>query len=230
MRFRDPVCGMEIRWEEAVDYEVVGPVVVYFCCAGCATRFRQDPTRHVDVQAWVEGGGARDTRRCGGDPLALRPREPAARRSRTLAAEPRIGALTLDEVEALVTRHWRRLLGDAQGRLRARTLERALLTFALTDDADRRKDIDRLLAAEVVRLRVREMDTERIENELSVLPQAFAAVLLDATVGPAETAELYEAVEKKLAEIRPWVSARHAGPRKPVRRARSREAESWLKR
>lgn len=221
MRFRDPVCGMEIRWEEAVDYEVVGPVVVYFCCQGCATRFREDPGQHVDVHAWVEGGVKEDAHHCGGEPLGLRSRESTARRTRTLATEPRIGALTLDEIEALITRQWRRLLGDDHGRLRARTLERALLTFALTGDADRRKDIDRLLAAEVARLRTREMDTERIEAELALLPRAFAAVLLDATIGPAETAELYEAVEKKLTEIRPWVSARHEGPWKPARHARA---------
>lgn len=221
MRFRDPVCGMEIRWEEAVDYEVVGPVVVYFCCTGCATRFREDPTQHVDVHAWVAEGVRTKTDRCGGEPLALRPQESTARRSRTRATAPRVGALTLDELEALVMGHWRRLLGDDHGRLRARTIERALLTFALTDDGERRRDIDRLLAAEVARLRTREIDTERIAAELAVLPRAFAAVLLDVTVGPAETAELYVAVEKKLAEIRPWVSARHESAWKPGPRARA---------
>lgn len=223
MRFRDPVCGMEIRWEEAVDYEVVGPLVVYFCCTGCATRFREDPAQHVDVHAWVADevrthGAHAKSDRCDGEPLALRPQEPTARRSRTRATAPRVGTLTLDELEALVVGHWRRLLGDDHGRLRARTLERALLTFALTDDDERRRDTDRLLAAEVARLRAREVDTERIAAELAVLPKAFAAVLLDATVGPAATAKLYEAVETKLAEIRPWVSARHesnptSGPR-----------------
>lgn len=221
MRFRDPVCGMEIRWEEAVDYEVVGPVIVYFCCTGCATRFREDPAQHVDVHAWVEGGDRAVTGACGGEPLALQPQESSARRSRTLATAPRVGALTLDEGEALVARHWRRLLGDDQGQLRTRTLERALLTFAITGDAHRRKDIDRLLAAEVARLRTREVDTERIEAELALLPRAFAAVLMDVTVGPAETAELYEAIEMKLAEIRPWVSAPHAIPWRPARHARA---------
>ena len=72
MRFRDPVCGMEVRWEEAVDYEVVGPIVVYFCCSGCASRFREDPERHVDVHTWLGdeavGGDAAD---CSGEPLDL---------------------------------------------------------------------------------------------------------------------------------------------------------------
>ncbi|MFO7892811.1 MAG: hypothetical protein R6U63_03665 [Longimicrobiales bacterium] len=221
MRFRDPVCGMEIRWEEAVNYEVVGPVVVYFCCTGCATRFREDPAQHVDVHAWVEGGSRAETAPCGGEPLALQPQESSARRSRTLATAPQVGMLTLDEVEALVARHWRRLLDDDQGWLRTRTLERALLTFGLTGDGDRRKETDRLLAAEVARLRRREIDTERIEAELALLPRALATVLLDVTVGPTETAEFYETIEMKLAEIRPWVSARHAGPLRPARHARA---------
>lgn len=42
--FHDPVCGMTISWEEATDFEIVGPTVVYFCCAGCAERFRRERT------------------------------------------------------------------------------------------------------------------------------------------------------------------------------------------
>ncbi|NIP79939.1 MAG: hypothetical protein GWM90_12235, partial [Gemmatimonadetes bacterium] len=42
---------------------------------------------------------------CDGEPLTLRPRELKARRSRTRATAPRVGALTLDELEALVVGH-----------------------------------------------------------------------------------------------------------------------------
>lgn len=212
MRFRDPVCGMEIRWEEAVDYQVLGPVVVYFCCPGCAARFREDPDRHVDVRAWMTGeprGGPTD---CSGAPLHLQPEEATVRKSSTLAASPRIGGLTLDEIETLLARRWRSLLGDDQGRLRARTLERALLTYALVNDPDRRRDIDRLLAAEVARLRARDVDSDRIESELAVLPRAFADVLLGVSAGPLETAEVYETIESKFAEIRPWISSDHTAP------------------
>ncbi len=198
-------------------------MVVYFYCAGCASRFREDPARHVDVHAWVAGGRPGRPHPCGGEPLALPPGEPTARGSRTLATEPRVGALTLDELEALITRHWRRLLGDEQGALRARTLGRALLTFALADDPSQRRDIDRLLAAEVARLRLRPVDRERLERELARLPQAFAAVLLEVSVGPAEAASIYTSIEKKLAEIRPWVFHGHERPGwKPVRHARAR--------
>lgn len=209
MRYRDPVCGMEIRWEEAVDYEVIGPVVAYFCCAGCASRFREDPDRHVDVRAWMAGEGLPTDSDCGGDPLPLAPEEATARRTRTLATAPRVGDLTLDEVEALVVRNWHRLLGGQPDRLRTRTLERALLTFALTNDQKRRLDLDRLLAAEVARLRVRAVDRDRIEQELAHLPGAFAVVLLNASVGPAETASLYDAVNAKLDRIRPWIFSYH---------------------
>lgn len=222
MRYRDPVCGMEIRWEEAVDYEVIPPVVVYFCCAGCAARFREDPERHVDVRAWVAGEGDPADGTCGGEPLPLAPDEATARGSRTLATALRVGDLTLDELEALIVRHWDRLLGAEPDRLRTRTLERALLTYALAEDPDRRRDIDRLLAAEVARLRARTVDRDRIEEELALLPRAFAAVLLDVSVGPARTARLYEAVEAKLEKIRPWVFSYHgAGTTDPAGFARA---------
>lgn len=222
MRYRDPVCGMEIRWEEAVDYEVLGPVIVYFCCAGCAARFREDPSRHVDVRAWVSGGADVSEAHCSGEPLPLAPEEATARGSRTRATAPRIGGLTLDEVEALIVRHWRRLLGGGPGRLRTRTLERALLTFGLATDPDRRRDIDRLLAAEVARLRVRDLDSDRIAQELALLPRAFAAVLLDGSIGPVEAVRLYEAIGDKLELIRPWVFSRHgAASSAPGRQARA---------
>ncbi len=206
MRYRDPVCGMEIRWEEAVDYEVLGPAVVYFCCAGCAARFREDPARHVDVGAWLNGEAGQGGADCGGEPLELGASE-AARKNRSRVGGPRIGDLTLDELEAVVTRRWRRLIGDERGLLRTRTLARGLLTHALADEPARCRDIDRLLAAEVARLRSRDMDRARIAEELAVLPRAFAGVLLDASTGPTEMANLYQAVEDKLKEIRPWVFA-----------------------
>lgn len=211
MRFRDPVCGMEIRWEEAVDYEVVGPVVVYFCCAGCASRFREDPERHVDVRTWLgdEAVGGRE-RGCEGEPLDLSAAGETARKCRMLSSTPGIGGLTLDEVEALVARRWRHLLGhEDEGRLRARTLERALLSYGLARDPGRRHDIDRLLAAEVARLRSSRFDGDRIEWELAALPRAFAEVLLDRSVGPVETAAIYQIIEAKLAELRPWVFSQH---------------------
>jgi len=44
---RDPVCGMEIRPEEAAERIVHGGETFHFCSSGCAERFRDDPERFL---------------------------------------------------------------------------------------------------------------------------------------------------------------------------------------
>lgn len=209
MRLRDPVCGMEIGWEEAVDYAVVGPVLVYFCCAGCARRFRDDPVGHVDVGAWLgEEAPVVDRHACDGEPREDGGPPERARKSISRAAVARIGRHTLDEVDALVVLRWQRLLGPSGGSaLRARVLERALLLRAVAGTEEELAYADRALAAEVVRLRSRDQDRNRIRRELDFLAFAFGAVLPDLEVGPAELAGIRQRIEGGLADIRTWVFA-----------------------
>lgn len=47
----DPVCGMEIRPEQAVATEVHEGRVFYFCDEACHETFREDPHR------WAAAGG-----------------------------------------------------------------------------------------------------------------------------------------------------------------------------
>jgi YHS domain-containing protein len=210
MMTRDPVCGMEIRWEEAVGYAVLGPVVVYFCCGGCATRFRQDPTRHVDVEAWLsDDNPATEGDGCDARPLPFQ-RESRAHRSLQRSAVPRLGRLTLDELEDLVQLHWRRRLGAGEpGALRTRVLERCLLLRAATGAIESRDpESDRFLAAEVARLRDRRHERRRIALELDALPAAFAAALLEAEMEGAEVARIRAVLEADLAEAVSWTFGR----------------------
>ena len=216
MKLRDPVCGMEIGWEEAVDHVVVGPVVMYFCCAGCARKFRNDPVAHVDVRAGlgdeppvVEPGA------CGGEPRGL-DAAGVARKSISCGAVPRIGRHTIDEVDALVVRRWRRLLGpERTPTLRARVLERALLLRAVAGTEEELAYAERALAAEVVRLRSRDPDREGLRRELDALSSAFETVLLDLEVGPDELARAHERIASGLAESRRWVFSPPRVPPQP---------------
>lgn len=206
MKLRDPVCGMEIGWEEAVDHVVVGPVVMYFCCAGCARKFRDDPVAHVDVQAWLgEDPPAVEPGACEGEPRGL---DPAGLASRSISrrAVPRIGRHTIDEVDALVVRRWRPYLGtELPPTLRARVLERALLLRAVAGTGEEAAYAERALAAEVVRLRSRDRFCEGLRQELDALSSAFEAVLLDLEVGPAELVRVHQRIAAGLQESRAWV-------------------------
>ncbi len=44
---RDPVCGMEVQPESAAASETHAGQVYYFCCKGCATKFRVDPAKYL---------------------------------------------------------------------------------------------------------------------------------------------------------------------------------------
>lgn len=225
VRFKDPVCGMEIRWEEAVSYAVVGPVVVYFCCHGCASRFHEDPTRHVDVDGWLTDAPTSDDVDCATRPLPLAGGDGPVRRSLRLGAVPKVGRITLDELESLIEIRWRQLLGSTGGPLRTRVLERALLVCAFTGpDEERRHDIDRMLAAEVVRLRSRQMDRDRVEEELQLLPEAFADALAEANVDPTEARRLERVLQDRIAEVRVWIFTRPGGSRRDASSVASRES------
>lgn len=231
MKQRDPVCGMEIGWEEAVDHVVVGPVVMYFCCPGCARKFRDDPVAHVDVRAWLgEESPAVDPGACGGEPLG-HDASGVARKSISHDAVPRIGRHTIDEVDALVVRRWRRLLGlNPTSALRARVLERALLLRAVAATEEELAYADRALAAEVVRLRSRDPDPYRLHRELEAMGTAFEAVLADLEVGPTELVRVHERIASGLEESRTWVFSPPRVRQQPARRPRAARREAVAER
>ncbi len=47
---RDPICGMDVKEEEAAaTYEYKGKTY-YFCAVGCKERFAQDPERFLEKE------------------------------------------------------------------------------------------------------------------------------------------------------------------------------------
>jgi Cu+-exporting ATPase len=47
---KDPICGMEVKEEEAAaTYEYKGKTY-YFCAVGCKERFAQDPERFLEKE------------------------------------------------------------------------------------------------------------------------------------------------------------------------------------
>jgi Cu+-exporting ATPase len=49
MMERDPVCGMTVDPVRAAAQVVHGDKTYYFCCAGCASKFRADPAKYLNV-------------------------------------------------------------------------------------------------------------------------------------------------------------------------------------
>lgn len=57
---KDPVCGMEVRTEDAAATEVHEGRTFYFCSQGCRDTFVKDPHRYghaVEEQGSHEGHG-----------------------------------------------------------------------------------------------------------------------------------------------------------------------------
>ena len=44
---RDPVCGMDVQPESASASETHAGQTYYFCCKGCAAKFRADPEKYL---------------------------------------------------------------------------------------------------------------------------------------------------------------------------------------
>src|SRR5882724_3759819 len=44
---RDPVCGMEVQPDSAAASETYAGQTYYFCCKGCAAKFRADPAKYL---------------------------------------------------------------------------------------------------------------------------------------------------------------------------------------
>lgn len=165
----NPICGMLITWEEATDFEVTGDAVAYFCCPGCAARFREQERTGTGT-----GRKAREGRSAGTGPAA------------------RVGSLTLDDFEVLVLAQWRQTVGyAADRRCMARTVERAVLSlaFAAVDESERHR-IEVLLAAEAARLRGDPLSQTRAATELEALPGVIDSSLRRTDASPGESARI----------------------------------------
>ncbi|MGA7916820.1 MAG: heavy metal translocating P-type ATPase [Candidatus Acidiferrales bacterium] len=53
---RDPVCGMTVNPERAAARVEHSGKTFYFCCAGCATKFRAEPEKYLSAKASVAMG------------------------------------------------------------------------------------------------------------------------------------------------------------------------------
>ena len=45
---RDPVCGMEVNPDEAMENDEYQGTTYYFCSLACAEKFESDPGRYAD--------------------------------------------------------------------------------------------------------------------------------------------------------------------------------------
>ncbi|MEJ2215301.1 MAG: YHS domain-containing protein [Gemmatimonadota bacterium] len=198
MRIRDPVCGMVLEWEEAVEYVVVDEQVFYFCCPACAQRFRDSP---------------QDTRKPEPPDACNMPRRPLASpmtgspRSVPVDAVPWIADRNLDEFEAALFRAWRRRLPqDSRARPECRTLERALLIQTLAPgNPERHRRSEVLTAAEIARLRAPRIDGNRIRAELRVLPEALEEALLETGLSTAQVSTCVQKARTFIEDVEHWL-------------------------
>src|SRR5277367_7130557 len=51
MTERDPVCGMTVDPARATAQAVYAGKTYYFCCAGCADKFRAEPAKYLNAEA-----------------------------------------------------------------------------------------------------------------------------------------------------------------------------------
>jgi Cu+-exporting ATPase len=56
MMERDPVCGMMVSPARAAAQAVYAGKTYFFCCAGCADKFRADPAKYLNMKAFAATG------------------------------------------------------------------------------------------------------------------------------------------------------------------------------
>lgn len=206
MRFRDPVCDMTVTWEEARDFEVLDYGIVYFCCAGCAGRFREEPPRAAATpRHWTErrhdctnvSGSMRSNSASGFVDQA------AVVDFRPLEQVPRIGGVPIDTLEQSVAAEWRRQLGyAADTRCVCRTMERALLRLALDERVrGQPREVELILAAEVARVRMNLLDRDRVSSELPRLPAALRTALSRTDLSPLQLERTISRVTREIPSI-----------------------------
>lgn len=209
MRIRDPVCGMVLEWEEAVDYVVADERVFYFCCPACAVRFRESLAGTRRLQA----PGACD----GPPPHRLPVQAPAPQESVSAGAVPQVAGQSLDDFEAALFRAWqRRLPRDYRTRPECRTLERALIlqTLVPSDPAERHRS-EVLTAAEIARLRTPRLERNRVQTELCAIPGAFEEALRDVALSQAQVSACIRKVRMLVQDLEFWLRCDRQAPAVP---------------
>jgi YHS domain-containing protein len=210
MRIRDPVCGMVLEWEEAVEYVVVDERVFYFCCPACAVRFRESLAGKRKPEA---------PEACDGPPPHGLPADvPASLESVSAGAVPRVAGQSLDDFEAAVFRAWqRRLPRDYRARPECRTLERALiLQSLLPSDPERRRRSEVLTAAEIARLRTPRLEQNRVHAELRAIPGAFEEALRDAALSQVQVRACMRKVRMLVQDLEFWLRRDGQTPAAPL--------------
>lgn len=181
MMIRDPVCGMAIAWEEAADFEIVGGNVIYFCCAGCAARFRHENGNEAS-----------------GVLLADIPRVGALR----LDAFEK---LFVDEWRRNLG-----YAADQPCVCRVVERALLSLALADTEPA-RRHRLDVLVAAEAARLHMNRLDRDRVSLELRALPASLRVVLQKTGLSAGQQARLVGRVTHELPDILSSMERRSSG-------------------
>lgn len=206
MKVRDPVCGMCIEWVEAVAFQTVGDAVVYFCCPGCAARFREAPEDYLDNRSVSP-----EVTSC-----PPRPRPEPVSSHGVPAAVPRtllpsVGSLHIDEFEERVHRAWagEEIRGGA-----CRVLSRALLCRVLGWAEPH--GISVRIAAEISVLRNRCDDLAAILDRLAALPEAVATACREAGLSRDETNRMTDAITGEVADARLWLASYHSTLERPM--------------
>ncbi|MEJ2678545.1 MAG: hypothetical protein P8174_05635 [Gemmatimonadota bacterium] len=210
MRIRDPVCGMVLEWEEAVEHVVVDERVFYFCCPACAVRFREGLAKKRTPEAPEACDGA--------PPHRLPVDVPAWQESVSAGAVPQVAGQSLDDFEAALFRAWqRRLPQDYRARPECRTLLRALILQSLVpSDPERRHRSDVLTAAEIARLRTPRLERNRVHTELRAVPAAFEEALRDAALSQVQVSACMRKVRMLVQDLEFWLRRGRQTPAEPV--------------
>lgn len=202
MRVLDPVCGMCIDWEEARAFQVVDERVVYFCCRGCADRFRQAPEGHLEHRA------------PGQDQASCPPARPRTRITShgvptavPVASLPTVGTLHVDDFAEVLQRAW---VGDDTDKRACRVLARALLSRVVGRAEAHRIAVR--IAAEVSLLRRKCDNLDAIQDLITRLPEAMAVACREADLPPRDTLRLRGAMVEQVADTRSWLASWHAVP------------------
>lgn len=200
MKVRDPVCGMCIEWVEACAFQVVGDDVVYFCCHGCAARFRGAPQEYLERE-----DGYTDVTGC-----PPRPRPDPVSSHGVPAAVPKahlpaVGALHIDEFEERVHRAWS---NEDAPVVECRVLGRALLSRVLGWAEPHRISVR--IAAEISILRNQRDDLGAVLRRLAILPAAMAKACREADLSSSEVSRLRDAMAREVADACLWLASYHS--------------------
>lgn len=103
---RDPVCGMMVDQDRAKATAEHGGRTYYFCCAGCATKFRTEPEKYLSAKAPGSARSHSQMVQLGGEarvaptaPVSIAPARklaPAAPRQTQAAAQPTVYTCPMD--------------------------------------------------------------------------------------------------------------------------------------